>query len=194
MNKAGFTLIEVLIGGALALAVSIVLLNVVISLFRLSARSGTRDGLQGRAVILLGRIHSDASRASLPSLAVEPHGMVLTRLKTLTGTGQRVWEEKSLAYFWERGAKKLWYRETPPIPTGLSYEFSPSRPPHFTERDLTTLLAPEEGVTVSLGESITKFNLALEGKQLRIALALEGRAHQNRVETFELTRLVQIRN
>jgi hypothetical protein len=194
LKSRGLTLLEVLVTAALALLIGGLILQFIMDLFRTSARATTHDGLQSRATILLSRLSSELSQATLPSLALKPDAVAFTRLLTLTGTGQRVWEEKSRVYSWESESKTLWFQECPPLPAGLTLVYTPTRPPHISDLALERIADPTNGTMTPLSDGVTNFVLTQEGDVIRLTLALEAPAHDNRVERFELRKTVGLRN
>ena len=198
----GISLAELIVVAAVGAVVSTVAIGFIISLFRGAARATVRDGLKSRAIVIVDRILNEMREATVVSVQLKPTadasagspGVGFTRLLTVTGTGQRVWEEKSLFYFWTEDSKTLWHTICPPLPAGINHSYVPGRPPVFADDELPALFTTGGDNAVPLTRGVTNFAVQENGSLLRLTLLLQEQSHANRKESFQVVRSLKLRN
>jgi hypothetical protein len=197
----GISLAELIVVAAVGAVVSTVTIGFILSLFRGAARVTVRDGLKSRAIVVVDRILNEMREATVVSIQLQPTadasagspGVGFTRLLTVTGTGQRVWEEKSLFYFWTEDSKTLWHTTCPPLPAGINHSYVPGRPPVFADEELPTLFTTGDNAG-PLIRGVTNFAVQENGSLLRLTLSLQEQSHANRKESFRVVRSLKLRN
>jgi hypothetical protein len=193
-HKQGLSIAEILIGATLALLIGGLALDFLTSLYHSATRAAVRDSLQSKASVALTRMVSEMRQTTVSALETTPAGLGFTRLHSITGTGQKVWEERSLFYFWDEPSFSLYKRECPPTPSTVNLPFSPSRPPHLTEQHLNSLFDPQSEQALMLTDHAKEFVVERDGSLLTVTLTLEQKSTGERLEKFSTSRSLKLRN
>ncbi|HXE73733.1 MAG TPA: hypothetical protein VNO81_13810 [Candidatus Nitrosotenuis sp.] len=209
-NRGGATLIEVLVGGGLAVLVLTVLIMFLLAAFKFSGQGTARVEMQQQAVVALERMASELQRSSTEAVALlsrdplkpqNPVAFALTRLKDVSGEGDPIWEEKLIVYYWDRERSLLLRREWPPAPPTLGLSLSSRRANKVSPADLISLASSTNGTEKLLARGVCSFDVTHAGSgssiepPLTLTLGLEREvARQKGPETFQLSRTVTLRN
>ncbi len=191
MHRRAFTLIEVLLGGALLMLLLILLAQVLLPIAT-GARRGTQQiELQQLAQVSLDRIVRDLARAPLEGLAFVsgPPILAVQPLADVTGAGDQAWSDR-LSLFWlDPASRQLRYRSWPPGPPNLARAPALNGPFAPTESELRQLVTGVNDSNRVLATHVELFEVDLSAAAPTVRLLLTV---QN--QRFELMRSINLRN
>ncbi len=191
MLPRAFTLIEVLLGGALLLLLFLLLAQVLLPMAT-GARRGTQQiELQQLAQVSVDRIARDLARTPLEGLtfSANPPILAVQPLADVTGAGDQAWSDRLHLYWLDPTTRQLRYRSWPPGPPGLAR--SPAVDAAFvpTSSELQQLVAGVSDSNRVLAGHVERFevDLAAAAPTVRLLLTVQD-------QRFELVRSVNLRN
>ena len=186
------TLIETVVVVGLFGLLALLLGDFLLDLARASGAADIRAGLQSEALIHSEDMLATLRASTLTGVAVRGDGarpgFAAIALRTLTSSGQRVWDSRLTMYYWDPPGRGLYRHSCPPanLPPGLA--FSPSNPPEFTPTQLDGMFTGGR----RLSERITDFEVTLQAQKLTLRLVLQQPVPSQKVEVYETVREITL--
>lgn len=176
-----------------------------------TAKGAARVDVQQLAVLSTNRIARDLqqlgakgavtlySRAQADPLA-QPVVIAMVPYEDVNQTGRRLWEQRVVSYYWDRGERTVYWRTWPPGgPAALSVDPLPSdRPSEFTPTDLLDLAGLGSGGR-QLAKRVVDFDALWLDPDAKAAVILRMSVEQETAgkhapERFDYEKVVALRN
>ncbi len=199
----GFTLIEALTACALIAMLGVLILQVVVPMARGTVRGTQQIELQQIAALAMDRLCIDlqstapAGAWAAPAQGNKPALVCLHPLRTIDSTGDQVWADQLIVYWWKPSEGKLWRttwphagQTAPRMPTTEE----PFRP--FVDVEVLNIVdLTNDPYRKAIANQVKEFNVKLDVYPAELALKVAAPAPDSRpAESFTLTRKVSLRN
>ncbi len=175
--ERGFTLIEVLVGGTLALMVLGVILQLVVSSADVSSKGTRRVDLQQKALLLNSRLERDMRLTAINGFAIAPgaQGSMLSIHPRKNDFSTIAWEDHTL--FYELNGGRLWAKKLPfSGPTNVGFK---------PQGGQWGSLQSGAGTTTLSLDSVLKFEAAVQnGSLVKFDISLREQDDQLDLERF----------
>lgn len=205
---SGFTLLEMVVAGALTLIVFGLFFSVLAPVMHSSGRESVQVELQQLGLIASEKIINDLQASTpggltflVPTDDTEPSGVALHRIEDVNSDGLQVWEDHLVVYYWDRDSSRLYRKEWPPTPPDFSEPVLTSRATVLDRAELWQVVVTPNGTERVLAAHVTDFvlqpanNPTGVGQPLQLHLELEAEVPgTERLERFELDQQIYIRN
>lgn len=191
-REGGLTLIELVVVMGLFVLLTVLLGGFLRDLARSSGSANVRAGLQTEALLHSEDMLGLLRQTTLTGLSVRGDGpkpgFGATPLKSVTNSGQRVWDSKLVMYYWAPESRVLYLQSSPPasLPAGLS--FQPARPPAIEPDQLDAMLSGGR----PLSNRVVAFDVRLNDDRLTLRLALEQTVKNAPTQHYEVQREMTI--
>lgn len=176
-RRPGFTLVEVMVAGALSLLVLSLVYAFLVPTMRAQLKGTTRAQLQLEATNALETMARDLYRTAPGAWSLRsdpPSALGLMRQDTVLATGQRAWDPFVIVY--AQLDDRLVRRQWPPEPPTLALPLPGGGAPMRLGPDELRQVAREPAVGARwLARDVEKLDFSQEGDCLRVSLTLNRR-------------------
>lgn len=181
------TLGETIVSFGLLGLLLLLALGFLVSMFKSYGQASVRHQLQTSGILLSERLVKELRTTGEPGLTLyqdeDRSAFYLIPLETVTTTGQQVWDDHGVLYYWTRANQTLSTSET--LPTGVDLGFAPDSPPRPTPEQFLSLMDQPGRL---LSEHVTLFEIVKTESLLTLDLGLEQSVSGGPTERYSVRR------
>ncbi len=202
--RTGFTLVEVMVAGSVALLLLGLLVRFLVPAMRYTAEGNIRVDMQQQALIALNQMTAELQRSAPSGIsfrATAPVALGIVAIDDIDGAGRPVWDNQALVYHFDSTSQTLVKETYPPANPDLGKTFLISRPTDFTPNELANLAGTANGSEKTLARGVIGFLVGdsdpTPGLQPPIVLELQLEKevpHTAKRASVTMTRRVFLRN
>ena len=144
-RESGFTLLEVLVAGALGLMLLGLLHQFLVPIIETSSRVTAEEHLTDQGLLVLSRLSSELAESTPGSLSFsgpetnQRRVVGVTRRDGVSAEGRKLWRKEASVYFWDQQSGQVRWRSWPPAPPDFGLIPRVDRPLVFSSDELNTL-------------------------------------------------------